>query len=263
MRSLVWGLSLCLPLVAEPQDRPVKAVEMHTPQRLELAREIACCRDAGYPQAGVARVVAIADALVISPRQLYLTMQSGGDNKCYAMGENERVFAIYDLVISPDLSQLKEKLSEILPGEDIRVTATRRSPCLAGFPVPPGSHSPGSGKRLCPQQGGESPAGRRGASGAARSARGGNVAFGHQAVGLQFCGTDRGAAFGVSQINRLTTFEILRPSARRLTPCFACRRGCHLNQLYRRPQRGRPGEDPGEADAGHLKRAGGQLSGWR
>ena len=143
MRSLVWGLSLCLPLVAEPQDRPVKAVEMHTPQRLELAKGKSLLLEMPVTLKRVSLAEAeIADALVISPRQLYLTAKAVGTTNVTLWEENERVFAIYDLVISPDLSQLKEKLSEILPGEDIRVTATRDDhPVWQDF-QPPGSHRP-------------------------------------------------------------------------------------------------------------------------
>jgi pilus assembly protein CpaC len=74
----------------------------------------------------------VADALVISPHQLYLTGKAVGTTNLTLWEENERVFAVYDLVISPDLSALKEKFHEIFPNEDIRVTATHDAITLFG-----------------------------------------------------------------------------------------------------------------------------------
>jgi pilus assembly protein CpaC len=74
----------------------------------------------------------IADALVISPRQLYLTGTAVGITNLTLWGENNGVFAIYDLVITPDLSRLKQQFHDILPGEDIRVTATHDTLTLFG-----------------------------------------------------------------------------------------------------------------------------------
>jgi pilus assembly protein CpaC len=74
----------------------------------------------------------IADALVISPRQLYLTGTAVGTTNLTLWGKDNGVFAIYDLVITPDLSRLKQQFHEILPGENIRVTATHDALTLFG-----------------------------------------------------------------------------------------------------------------------------------
>jgi pilus assembly protein CpaC len=123
--------------------------------------------------------------------------------------ENERVFALYDLVVSPDLSRLKEKFHEILPGEDIRVTTTHDAITLFG--------SISSTARL---------------SQALEVARAFapdkvvnllQVAGVHQVMlevrvaemsrsvstrlGFNFAVNTAGGSFGVSQLNRLTTFD--------------------------------------------------------
>ncbi len=197
MRSLVWGLSLCLPLVAEPQDRPIKAAAMHTPQRLELVKGKSLLIETPVTLKRVSLAEPeIADALVISPRQLYLTAKAVGTTNVTLWEENERVFAIYDLVISPDLSQLKEKLSEILPGEDIRVTATHETITLFGriSSTAKLSQALEVANAFAPNKVVNllQVAGVHQVQLEVRVAE--IVAFGHQAVRLQFCGTDRGCS---------------------------------------------------------------------
>ena len=133
MTSLVWTLLLGLPLAAEPQDRPLRALEMRTPQTIELVKGKSVVIDMPtvLKRASLADPE-IADALVISPRQLYLTGKAIGTTNLTLWEENDGVFAVYDLVVLPDLSRLKEKFHEILPGEDIRVTATHDALTLFG-----------------------------------------------------------------------------------------------------------------------------------
>jgi pilus assembly protein CpaC len=74
----------------------------------------------------------IADATVLTPRQLYVVGKSAGTTNLTLWKGNE-VFAIADLIVSPDLSQLKQKIHEILPDEkDIQVTATHDRITLSG-----------------------------------------------------------------------------------------------------------------------------------
>jgi pilus assembly protein CpaC len=74
----------------------------------------------------------IADTVVISPRQIYLTGKAVGTTNLTLWGGDDRVSTIFDVTVSSDLSQLKEKLQEILPGENIRVNAANDSVTLSG-----------------------------------------------------------------------------------------------------------------------------------
>jgi len=74
----------------------------------------------------------VADAIVLTPRQIYLIGKAAGTTNLTLWKENE-VYAIAELVVSPDLSQLKQKIYEILPEEkDIQVTATHDRITLSG-----------------------------------------------------------------------------------------------------------------------------------
>jgi pilus assembly protein CpaC len=74
----------------------------------------------------------IAETVVISPRQIYLTGKTAGTTNLTLWGGDDRVSTIFDVTVAPDLSQLKEKLQEILPGEKIRVNAAHDSVTLSG-----------------------------------------------------------------------------------------------------------------------------------
>jgi pilus assembly protein CpaC len=74
----------------------------------------------------------IADTVVISPRQIYLTGKAVGTTNLTLWGADDRVFSVFDVAVSADLSLLKEKLQEILPRENIKVIAAHDSITLSG-----------------------------------------------------------------------------------------------------------------------------------
>jgi len=75
----------------------------------------------------------IADAMVLTPHQIYLIGKTPGTTNLTLWKSDEKISAIFDLEVSPDISRLKEKLHEILPEEkDIRVTAIHDSITLSG-----------------------------------------------------------------------------------------------------------------------------------
>jgi pilus assembly protein CpaC len=74
----------------------------------------------------------IADAIVLTPKQIYLTGKSIGITSL-TLWVNGRVHTVFDVEVSADISRLKERLYEILPEEkDIRVAAAHDSITLSG-----------------------------------------------------------------------------------------------------------------------------------
>ena len=74
----------------------------------------------------------IADILLVSPHQIYVTGKATGITNLI-LWEDKTSYAIYDLVVNYDISQLKKKLYEILPEEtNLRVLATHDSITLSG-----------------------------------------------------------------------------------------------------------------------------------
>lgn len=74
----------------------------------------------------------IADFLMLSPRQIYLTGKAAGTTNL-TLWNNGDIAAIYDLETTYDVSSLKEQLHAMLPEEsEIRVVASKNSITLAG-----------------------------------------------------------------------------------------------------------------------------------
>lgn len=73
-----------------------------------------------------------ADAMVLTPRQIYLTGKAPGLTNL-TLWEGETVLATFDLEIYPDIVRLKEKLHDILPQEsNIKVSSSNTSITLSG-----------------------------------------------------------------------------------------------------------------------------------
>ena len=74
----------------------------------------------------------IADFVLISPQEIYLTGKASGITNL-TLWQEKRIFAIYDLEVSYDVTMLKRKLNEVLPNEQaLRVIATHDSITLSG-----------------------------------------------------------------------------------------------------------------------------------
>jgi pilus assembly protein CpaC len=75
----------------------------------------------------------IADAMVLTPHQIYLIGKSPGITSLTLWGVDNTVTAVLDTEVTPDISRLKETLHKILPEErEVKVTATHDHITLAG-----------------------------------------------------------------------------------------------------------------------------------
>jgi pilus assembly protein CpaC len=75
----------------------------------------------------------VADTVVLSPKQIYLTGKAVGVTTLTLWKENGELFSAFDVRVSPDLSQLREQLHKMLPDEQgILVTATHEHVTLSG-----------------------------------------------------------------------------------------------------------------------------------
>src|SRR5918996_2173094 len=99
-------------------------IRTYTPQRLNLAvgKSLVIDTPVAIKRVSIADPE-IADTVVISPRQIYLTGKAVGTTNLTLWGTDDRVSTIFDVAVTPNLTQLKEKLQEILPGENLRVIA--------------------------------------------------------------------------------------------------------------------------------------------
>ena len=75
----------------------------------------------------------IADVLVLTPRQVYLTGKAPGVASLSLWGEGDTLCAVFDVEVVPDAASLKEKLHKMFPHEkNIRVTPARDGIILSG-----------------------------------------------------------------------------------------------------------------------------------
>lgn len=75
----------------------------------------------------------IADAMVLSPKQIYVTGKGYGTTNLTLWGQDGQVLAILDLDVGVDLVRLKQQLAELLPDEtNIRLRGTHDHVTLFG-----------------------------------------------------------------------------------------------------------------------------------
>jgi pilus assembly protein CpaC len=76
---------------------------------------------------------AVSDAMVLSPRQIYLSAKTPGVTSLTLWGTGDSVSRMFDLEVVPDINRLKEKLHTMFPNEkDIKVSASHDNLTLSG-----------------------------------------------------------------------------------------------------------------------------------
>src|SRR4029450_3138583 len=118
---LVYALPLLFSPMGRAQDSPKIAVDTQTPQRLSLVVGKSIVINSPAPVKRVSLAAPeIADPVVISPRQIYLTGKAIGTTNLTVWSDQEHVGAVFDIDVSPDLSHLKSQLKAILHSETLR-----------------------------------------------------------------------------------------------------------------------------------------------
>ena len=75
----------------------------------------------------------IADAIVLSPKQIYVTGKGYGTTNLTLWGKDDQVLAIFDLDVGIDLVRLKQHLGELLPDEtNIHLRGTHDHVTISG-----------------------------------------------------------------------------------------------------------------------------------
>ncbi len=75
---------------------------------------------------------AVADFLLLSPKEIYITGKAAGTTNL-TLWQNKKLVAIFDLEVAYDLSRLKQQMHQILPDEEaLQIIATNDSIFLSG-----------------------------------------------------------------------------------------------------------------------------------
>ena len=134
--SLVLGIGLCISATTQTwgQSLTMPVVAANEPQKLNLSvgKSLVLDLPVAVTRASLANPE-IADALVLSPKQLYVTGKSAGVTNLTLWQDNQKIFSIFDVEVAPDLTRLKEQIHQLIQEEkDIRVTATQDRVTLSG-----------------------------------------------------------------------------------------------------------------------------------
>ncbi|MEN8261897.1 MAG: type II and III secretion system protein family protein [Nitrospirota bacterium] len=108
-------------------------VDTSNPQKIFLTKGKSVILESPMPVKRISIVdTEVADALVLTPKEVYLTGKSIGKTSL-TLWVDSKIHAIFELEITPDIVGLKEKIYEIFPEEsDIHVTNTHDSIVLSG-----------------------------------------------------------------------------------------------------------------------------------
>jgi len=131
---VLLGLFQMFPYECWAEGPPRITLETTSPQRLSLTVGKSIIIQSPGPVRRVSLVSPeIADAMVLTTQQIYVTGKAPGITSLTLWGVDNKVIAFLDLEISPDISRLKEMLHRILPDEkDIKVSTTHDHITLSG-----------------------------------------------------------------------------------------------------------------------------------
>src|SRR5688572_3469396 len=128
---LLWSSGIGLGYAQEPA---AGALEQREIQKLELTAGKSRVLDlpVAIKRASLANPE-VADTVVLSPTQIYITGKTIGVTNLTLWNESGKMMGMYDVVIAPDLSRLKENLHKAFPDEKgILVTASHDYITLSG-----------------------------------------------------------------------------------------------------------------------------------
>lgn len=131
---LSFTLYLLFPLQTLGETLPRFTIETGSPQKFSLivGKSVVIKMNEPIKRVSIS-APEIADALVLTARQISLIGKAPGVTNLTLWSLDNKVSAILDLEISPDISRLKEMLPNILPEEkEVKVTATHDNITLSG-----------------------------------------------------------------------------------------------------------------------------------
>ena len=130
---LVAGF-MTLPLTAMAIDETHHLVKMPEPQQVALVVGKSTVLDmpTAIKRASLADPQ-VADAIVLTPRQIYVTGKGYGTTNLTLWGKDDQVIAVFDLDVGVDLVRLKQHLAELLPDEtNIHLKGTHDHVTISG-----------------------------------------------------------------------------------------------------------------------------------
>jgi pilus assembly protein CpaC len=116
--ALIVGGVMMLPITAKAADDIHHLMKTPEAQQLSLVvgKSTVVDMSTAIKRASLADPQ-VADAIVLSPRQIYVTGKGYGTTNLTLWGKDDQVIAVFDLDVGVDLGRLKKHLGELLPDE--------------------------------------------------------------------------------------------------------------------------------------------------
>ena len=131
---MMLGLALLVPGLAEAETLTYMAKQSSEVQQMKIAAGKSAIVDVPVPikRASLANPE-IADAIVLSPKQIYVTGKGFGMTNLTLWGKDEQVLSVFDVEVGLDVSRLQGRLHSLLPDEEgIQVMSTNDHVTLTG-----------------------------------------------------------------------------------------------------------------------------------
>jgi len=132
--ALIISGALLLPITAKANDDGRSLMRMPQPQQVSLVvgKSMVLDMPMVIKRASLADPQ-VADAIVLSPRQIYVTGKGYGTTNLTLWGKEDQVIAVFDLDVGIDLVRLKQHLQELLPDEtNIHLKGTHDHVTISG-----------------------------------------------------------------------------------------------------------------------------------
>jgi pilus assembly protein CpaC len=132
-QTTIAGIILLVLVISGAYAKDAMAAAQLESKRIELVsgKSVVIRTEAAVKRISIAKPE-IADFNLLSPTEIYLIGKAAGTTNL-TLWQDGRLTAVYDLVVSYDVSMLKQQMQEILPAEqELRVVATNDSLVLSG-----------------------------------------------------------------------------------------------------------------------------------
>jgi pilus assembly protein CpaC len=129
----LFGLALTTFVPESGFAQTLKVTDQSTARKLNVAINSAVVVESDVPFAELSVAnPAIADIATLSDRTIYVLGKSPGRTTLTLLGADGRLITNVSVRVAPDLSEFKERLREILPGENIEVRTANDGLVLSG-----------------------------------------------------------------------------------------------------------------------------------
>ncbi len=129
--GLAISLSAAAPTMAPAETLSIVTGEASSPLRLTMNRAAVVESDVPFTELSIANP-GVADISSLSDRSIYILAKEPGRTTLTLLGLNGELITNVEIHVTPDLAEFKERLTQILPGENIEVRTAANGIVLSG-----------------------------------------------------------------------------------------------------------------------------------